>query len=239
MHSHGVLQLAEQTPTPTITTTPLPKDQRRMEKAYSLMELQTTTMQKEQDVALHVKEKVCSSDPVKLKVLILSDATPKHKAKYPTFKGMKTLSEGFTPEHYDVTPTYFHDPKVYDTDEVLPSPWHQTDINNPQTYPSEQFEMILGRNLICFCHTGSRSCGGILKNDKAGATVLTNLALRLSTKKGSRAILTIPENADVIFHASFWGTAIKRFNSSQSDFVALPITSQTGFYGIKIKPIKK
>ena len=250
IHSRSVVQLAQQQPT-QVSTSPssqtalvlppqITKEQRRLLKAHYLMENQSKTLNKEADVGLHVKQKVCSTEPIRLKVLILSDATPRHMSKY-SGSNLKTLSEGFAPEHFEVTPTYYHDPQIYDVDEVLPSPWHKMDLSQPTTFPPEQFELILGRHLICNCHPQlGHTCGGIpTDDDKAALTTLSNLATKLSTKKGSRAILTVPmklKNLD--WHKGFWGKAINEFNSSQTSFVALEITSQLGFYGIKIKPRK-
>jgi hypothetical protein len=239
IHSRKVIQRAEQK-VPTPNQSNLSKEQRRMNKANALMENQSTNMNPQDDVALNIKNKVCSNEPVKMKVLILSDATPKHKEKYSS-SNLKMLSEGFSAEHYEVTPTYYHDKNVYDTNEVLPSPWHLTDINQLQTYPPEQFDLILGRNLICFCNEDSiTSCGGITEMVPLGKIALQNVSAKLNLKKGARAILTIPLGTMEEENRIFWTGAINAFNNASTDFVALTISDQVkGFYGIKIKPKKK
>jgi hypothetical protein len=229
------------------------KQQDRFEKANAIMQV-NDPIESDTHPAMVIKSKVVgqesekdscsSSEPLKMKVLIISDAMTT-QSKYPE---QNTLSKNFPDNNFDVTATWYDN----NTPQQLPPKFYntKTDMNQPSTFPPQQFDMILARNVFCLCGPSpSTTCGGIKHDVGEAVQALNTVAQKMSGNPKARAYLTTPSyvaapSDDIRMqrfkrNEQFLGEAIEKFNAGSSEFIALPMRNQGNFYGIKLRRRKE
>lgn len=223
----------------------------RTEKAWKLMEGAPKYKKKDEQGA-PLYSLVQQTKPIK--VLIISD-TPPSVVEGTKRKNRKTLSAEFQDKDYEVTPTYYPEDELTGVKSTMPENWTAADWHKEGEggLPTETFDLILARHLICFCglETDDRkpqTCGAIpLSDQEKGKAILQTVATRLDISQSkAKAYLTVPlvvkekRKIPMETEAQYWLEVMKAFNKEAKEWVAIPMeTREKVFFGIKIRRNKK